>query len=487
MLERAARAVPSQRAFTLGDEGISYSQADARANRLANVLLSLGVRRGDRVMFWSPMSLRAMDVFFATQKLGAAFVPFKDVFSIREALPLVRYVRPRLVIADAALTDRARELADAAGVELRTLGGGGSEDLEPALARSGDDPPPVEVDEEDIHAIFLTSGSTGQPKGVMVSHRASWHRAHMGGARAQASGGTCDVNMFPLFHWAGWHFTLMPLAHLRTVHFTRKADAASLIGLIDRWHPGYMYGLPAIWERILDHRLPHETASLTHIMTGTYRFEPELVERLRARFPNAGIISGWGSTELGSGLMIGDQDISRKPFSVGLPSPGVELRIVDGEIRGRTDQMMSGYFDLPDETAAAVVDGWYVTGDLAERDEEGYYTITGRKKEVIRSGGETIAPPEVEAAILRHPAVLEAAVVGIPDTSWGEIVCAALRVGPGASLPSTAELRAHLTPLLAHYKHPRLVVSVDALPRTPATGQIQRTLVRNRIIEDLAG
>lgn len=486
MLERAVRAVPRQRAFTLGDEERSYLEANTRANRMANVLLDLGLERGDRLMFWSPMSLWAMDVFFAAQKIGVAFVPFKDVFSVQEALPLVRYIRPKLLVAHGALLEQARGLAKAAGVCLATLESDGPEDLGTAFASAGDSPPPVEVDEEDIHAIFLTSGSTGQPKGVMVSHRASWHRSHMGGASASSCGGASDLNMFPLFHWAGWHFTLQPLAHLRTMHLTHKADAVTLIGLIDRWTPGYMYGLPAIWERILDCDQPHETACLTHIMTGTYRFEPELIDRLRERFPNARINSGWGATELGTGLMIGDADIARKPYSVGLPSPGVELRVVDGELQGRTDQMMSGYFDLPEETAAAIVDGWYVTGDLGEQDEDGFYTITGRRKEVIRSGGETIAPPEVEAAIVSHPAVLEAAVVGLPDTTWGEIVCAALHIRPGHQMPTAGELRRHLAPLLAPFKHPRLVVPTDALPRTAATGQIQRSAIRDRIISSMA-
>lgn len=155
---------------------------------------------------------------------------------------------------------------------------------------------------------------------------------------------------------------------------------------------------------------------------------------------------------------------------------------MDHELAGRTDQMMSGYFDLPEETQSVLVDGWYLTGDLAEKDSEGFLSIIGRRTELIRSGGETIAPVRVEAAVLGFPGISEVAVVGVPDTTWGETVCAAVVLDRGASLPSVKDLKGYLAGRLAPCEILRCVYRMDKLPRTPATGQIQRSKVRLALI-----
>jgi acyl-CoA synthetase (AMP-forming)/AMP-acid ligase II len=175
----------------------------------------------------------------------------------------------------------------------------------------------------------------------------------------------------------------------------------------------------------------------------------------------------------------------RKPGSVGLAAPGVEVRLGDdGEVFMRSPFLMDGYFDDDWATALVLIDGWYHTGDLGARDEEGYFSIVGRARDVIRSGGETIAPREVEDVLQSHPAVVEVAVVGVPDLQWGEIVTAVVVVAPGAAPPNVDALRAHCNRRLASFKQPRRIAVVDALPRTPATGQIQRTLIVERLVSD---
>lgn len=483
IIDLATAATPNRLAVTLDEEALSFAQLDRRANALARTLLELGLRRGDRLLYWSPISLRAMEVFVATQRIGVAFAPIKDVYSVGETIPLVEYLKPRLLLADAALADKVHAVADATGVPLQVMGGAVAGGFESLLGRATDATlPPQGVVDEDIHAIFLTSGSTGQPKGVMVSHRASWNRSFYGNARSSAMGGRGDINMFPLFHWAGWHYTLIPWIHGRAAHLTTAADAATLAGLIDRWGPSYMYGIPAIWERLLAHDKPFETGTIRWAGTGTYRVEPQLVEAIKAKFPRAFCTIGWGATEFGVGVQIEDDDIAAKPYSVGLPAPGNEFRIVDGELWGRGEQMMTGYFELPDMTAEVMHDGWYRTGDLAEQDEDGYFYITGRAREIIRSGAETIAPAEVEAAIRGFAGIAEVSVVGLPDQSWGEVVCAAVVLAPGAEAPTVEALREHLAPKLARFKHPRKIVTLASIPRTPATGQIQRSLVRQTIL-----
>jgi acyl-CoA synthetase (AMP-forming)/AMP-acid ligase II len=191
----------------------------------------------------------------------------------------------------------------------------------------------------------------------------------------------------------------------------------------------------------------------------------------------------YGSTEAGPGLQLGPDDLFRKPGSVGVPQPGVEVKLVDGEVCLRSPFLMDGYLDDPDATAAVLRDGWYHTGDLGAMDDEGYVSIVGRARDVIRTGGETVAPVEVERVLATHPAVAEVAVVGVPDPQWGETVTAVVvvRDGTDAVDVDVDALRAHCDGRLAPSKQPRRVEIVDALPRTAATGQVQRTLVVERL------
>ena len=191
----------------------------------------------------------------------------------------------------------------------------------------------------------------------------------------------------------------------------------------------------------------------------------------------------YGSTEAGAATVLSSVDVLRKPGSVGLPQPGVDVRLADdGEVCVHSELLMDGYFEQPDETADALRDGWYHTGDLGALDDEGYLSIVGRARDIIRTGGETVAPTEVEAVVATHPAVAEVAVVGIPDARWGEVVCAVVVPLPGRERDvNLASLRAHCEGRLAPFKQPRRVEVAAELPRTPATGQVQRSLIVERI------
>lgn len=479
ILGMAATTVPERTAVTLGTEARTFMQVERAANRLAHVLIGRGVRPGDRVMTWCSISIEDPALYFAILRCGATYVPMNPAYSDQEAENAIGYIEPHLLIADVDHMERAQSIF-ARCVLLD--GGERAESLLREAATASETLPDVgNIDEEAIESIFLTSGSTGTPKGVMVSHRATWNRM-LGRSRNDLCGAAGEVSMFPMFHFAGWAMLLSSWAYRRPLHMVRSASAEEILGAAERWRAGVLYAIPSIWERLLAAQSRYDLKCVRYALTGTSRVEPELMQRIGTAFPEVRLGVLYGSTEMGGALAIYEEDVWRKPLSVGMPYPGFEAKISDGELLLRSDTVMSGYFRLP-ETTAAVMDGdWYRSGDLAERDAEGFYTITGRRSEVIRSGGEYIAPAEVEAALRDAPGVGDVAVLGLPDSAWGEIICAAVVPAGDCAPPDVAALRAHLATRLASFKHPRRVELVTSLPRTQATGQVQRSAIRKIII-----
>jgi acyl-CoA synthetase (AMP-forming)/AMP-acid ligase II len=471
VLRHAARYTPRRLAATLGDSELTFGELDDRANRVVHTLAGMGVGRGDRVAWWGDTSLEALPIFFALAKLGAVFAPVNARLGPDEAAEVVGYARPRLAVVDDAHAEFVQE------IDVPTLT---HAHLADAAARASDtDVDAPALDERDPHVIFFTSGSTGRPKGVVLSNRASCLRSFPPLA-ADTDGGT--VCMFPLFHMAGWSLGLGCWQSRRPIHFVSAPDAETLLHTAERRRATRIYLIPAVWARVLEHGCAkHDLSSLAEADTGTSATPPELVVAIRDALPHTATRIFYGSTEAGPGTVLAHADVLRKPGSVGLPQPGVDVRLEDGEVCIRSELLMDGYFDQPEATAEALRDGWYHTGDLGSLDDEGYLSIVGRTRDVIRTGGETVAPGEVEAALVSHPRVREIAVVGLPDATWGEIVCAVVVPEPGpADALDLDELRAHSAPGLAPFKQPRRLEIVDELPRTPATGQVQRPLLVER-------
>lgn len=486
LLSCAAGASPSHLAATLGEEAITFGELRRSANRFANALSGLGVARGDRVCWWSDIALAGVSLYFGLNRLGVTFAPLNPAYGDEELAPILAYLRPRLLVADGGHAERASALAAPLGIEVAVLGGTGGPlpgpDLDALAAAASPADPGVPLPaEEDVATIFLTSGSTGLPKGVMVTQRASWLRTHAGASAHTVSGGAGEVVMFPLFHMAGWNFAGMAWSAHHTAHLVHRAEADELLGAVNRFGAATLYCIPAVWRRVLDARHV-DTPSLRWALTGTSQVSTELLHELKARFPAARTTVNYGSTETARAVALPDGDLFTRSGSVGKPIPGVRAEVADdGELLLRTDRVMAGYFDLPEESAQALAGGWYHTGDLAEQDGDGYLYVVGRKKEVIRTGGESVAPVEVEAALAGFPALVEVAVIGLPDERWGEIVCAVVVMEAGAPAPEVAALRAYIGDRLAAYKHPRRVEVVDRLPRTSATGQVQRSLLARRL------
>jgi fatty-acyl-CoA synthase len=474
---RTARVTsPDAVAVTLGDGALTFGEMDRAGNRAANALAGLGIAAGDRVCFWGDTALDAVPLFAGLAKAGAVFAPLNARASIAEVTPVTQYARPVLLVAGRSHVDAAAEVARAADVPLAQFGPGPGADLDDLLPAASERPPVTEVDERAPHVIFFTSGSTGRPKGVVLSHRANWLRTYAGATTT--AGGRGTVCMFPLFHMAGWTIALGAWQARRPVHFVSTPDAPTLLRETERHRATRLYCIPAVWARVLEHGVDgYDLSALVEADTGTSATPPELLAALHAALPHTVTRVFYGSTEAGPGLQLGPADLARKPGSVGVPQPGVEVTLVGGEVCLRSPFLMDGYFDDPDATAAALVDGWYHTGDLGAIDDEGYVSIVGRARDVIRTGGETVAPVEVEAVVATHPDVAEVAVVGVPEPQWGETVTAVVVLRDGAGTLDVGALRAHCEGRLAAFKQPRRVEVVAALPRTPATGQVQRTLI----------
>jgi fatty-acyl-CoA synthase len=432
------------------------------------------------VLAWADTALDVLPLFVACAKVGAIFAPLNARHGPAEAQPVAALARARLLVADAAHADPAHAiLADAGGPQLARIGGGAGRGLDFSLGALGSaraaPVPPDAPRETDPHVLFFTSGSTGRPKGVVLSHRASYLRGFQGVFRDVPERSVC---MFPLFHMAAFTLAIAAWQTRGELALVESATADELLGAVERRRANRLYAIPAVWARILETDPgKFDTASLREADTGTSAVPIELVRALKERYPNSATRIYYGSTEAGSGTTLPDADVLRKPGSVGPPSPGVDLRLSDaGEILLRSAYLFDGYFGDPAATSVALRDGWYHTGDLGELDGEGYLHVVGRIKELIRSGGESIAPVEVEKCLANHPDVAEIAVIGVPDPTWGEVVCAVVVARPGAR-PTLEALQRHCEGRLANFKKPRRIEFVSALPRTAATGQIQRALL----------
>jgi acyl-CoA synthetase (AMP-forming)/AMP-acid ligase II len=461
---------------------LSWRELDEAGNRSARALAALGVGHGDRIVSWCDTALEVLPLFAAAAKLGAVFAPLNARLGVGEATEVIAMARPALLVVDAPRAGGAAVAAKSAGVPRMARLGGSGPGIDLIDAASGQDPSPFaqpRLRETDPHVIFFTSGSTGRSKGVVLSHRANYLRGFQGVFRDVPEISVC---MFPLFHMAAFTLALAAWQTRGEIALVSPPTAENLLDAVQARRANRLYCIPAVWRRVLEADLSRwDLSSLSELDTGTSATPIELVRELKARFPGTRTRIYYGSTEAGAGASLDDADVLRKPGSVGRAQAGVDLELLpSGEIRVRSDYLMDGYFENPAATAESLVDGWYHTGDLGALDAEGYLSIVGRARDIIRSGGESIAPAEVESAVASHPAIAECAVVGIPDASWGEVVCAAVVLRPGASL-SLAELQTHCAAQLARFKQPRRLEPFDELPRTPATRQVQRTLLVERI------
>ena len=484
VFRNAARAVPTRVAAAMDEVTLTFDALDRRSNQVRRALAARGVGLGDRVVLWSATSLDSVPVFAALAKAGGIFAPANPALSVDEGAEMIGSAAPSLLVVDGARWEKASEIGERLGVGVVCLDGivsGAQSPFATEVAELADtDLGDPGLQESDPHVLFFTSGSTGRSKGVVLSHRVNILRSHPG-AQLEVRGAM--VCPYPLFHMGAWTIAMQQWQARDRVVFLPSATAAGICEAIERHRASRLNCIPGVWRRVLEHLATPEgesldLSSLRLIDTGTSATPLDLLEAMASRFPAATVRVFYGSTEAGSVSMLEHADFRRKPGSCGVPAPFAETRIAeDGELWVRGPLLFDGYYQTPQATAEALVDGWFRTGDLAEVDPDGFLTIVGRARDVIRTGGETVAPSEVEAALAGDPAVAELVVIGIPDPQWGEVVCVVVVPLPGHVAPDLASLRARCVGRLAPYKHPRRVEVVAAIPRTASTDQVQRRLL----------
>ena len=489
ILRRNASAVPKRTAACMAGKTLSYRELNDISNRFAWLLHDKGFGYGDRIVCWTETSLDVLSIFMACVKLGAIYAPLNAQYNAEEAVPIIELVRPALSIADQAHLEAAVNLKVVASITtLASLGNFLPDNkavgfqLAPSHT-SGNTEEYIEtkLKEDDPHVIFFTSGSTGIPKGVIISHKAHYLRSYQGLFVSQPEISIC---MFPLFHMAGFALILCAWQTRGEIVLVESPTAEALLNAVQDRKGTRLYCIPAVWKRILDVDCNKwDTSSLRYMDTGTSAAPMELLVELKGRFPHSQLRIFYGSTEVGSATALLDKDIMRKPGSVGQVSPGGELRLSKtGEICLRSNYLTDGYLDSPDKTAEALRDGWFYTGDIGALDDEGYLSVVGRLKEIIRTGGESVAPVEVESVLESFLGIREIAIVGIPNMQWGELVCAIIIRDDSGIEVTLEQLQDYCADKLADFKKPRQLEFIDMFPKTPSTGQTQRTLLVEQIL-----
>lgn len=476
LAKRRADLTPERPAVYWDGRWHSYSELNERAERLAARLAEVGVKKRERVGILAQNHLAHFDLILATPKLGFVYAPFNYRLSADEQRSIARYLRPSFLLYDEA----SAEAAHATGVPGLPL-----EAYEGWLEGAPQPPIPPSLTPDDTQMILLTGGTTGIPKGAMQPYRQGFCNAvntiFSWGLRED----DCCIQATPCFH-AAVNALSLPLLHLGArVALERSFSPEDYLKLMRKTAPTLLFLAPTMYKMLADW-LAFAEADLSGVRWAISGGAP-CPEPVREAFASRGVRfkQGYGLTEAGVNCFAIELDeAERRPGSVGKPVLYAEalIRAEDGtpvpqgevgELTLRGPHVFSGYFERPEGTAEALRDGWLWTGDLARQDEDGFYYLVGRRKEMFISGGENVFPAEIEAALYGHPSVSECAVLGVSDARWGEVGLAVVVVREGSSL-SADDLRSYLKGKLAGYKVPKHLRFAETLPKSGA-GKILKT------------
>ncbi len=502
----ASAIVPDRTAIHFDDRRFSYEDLQVRSNRLANGLAELGVGSGDRVAVLQVNCNQMVEAYFAAARLDAVFLPISFRLKGEELAKILEAARPSVLLAGSRYVEMVEDLKgdglvppnlvciDETGPEgwleyEELLEGASPEEL---LYPVGDD--------EDLAVLMFTAGTTGVPKGVMLTHRSFTSYLLSNVEPPDPDVEERNLLSVPLYHIAGLQSVLAGIYGGRTLVMMRQFEPLEWMTLVERERPSRTMLVPTMLKQLMEHHRfrDFDLSSLEVITYGAAPMPLPVIRQAIAEFPGARFINAFGQTETASTITMlppDDHDLTGSPeeveaklkrlTSIGKPLDDVEVRIVSedgtdvtegevGEIVARGPRTMKGYWDEEGATGDAIRGEWLYTGDLGYRDDDGYIYLSGRARDIIKRGGEMVSPEEVEQVIMSHPGVEEAAVIGVPDLQWGEVVRAVV-VRRDMAL-TEAEVIEHCMPRLAGFKRPESVVFVDELPRNPLGKVLKREL-----------
>jgi long-chain acyl-CoA synthetase len=467
-----AEGEPDAPSIADGTHALTNSAFLDRIRRTSAVLRDKGIGRGDVVAVILANRVELVITMFAAWRLGAAVTPLNPALTEREAEYQVADSGAKVVLGEGLLPP------------LETMG---AADLDAAIPAG--DSAPVAQDPDSLALLIYTSGSTGRPKGVMLSHANLSAMCEMMISASHLSSVDHSLLVLPLFHVNGIVVSILsPLLAGGRATIVGRFKTEEFFPLVETVRPTYFSAVPAIYAMLT--ALPEDqrpdTSSVRFAACGAAPMPAELIERFERRY-GIPVVEGYGLSEGTCASTANPVDGPRRPGTVGTPLPGQEVAIMDdsgallsaggvGEIVVRGPNVMRGYLNKPDETAATIVDGWLHTGDVGRFDEDGYLVIVDRIKDMIIRGGENIYPKEIESVLYRHPDVLEAAVVGAPHEVFGEVPVAFVTPRPGARADPD-ELHRLCRGALAKYKRPEQIVPLPSLPKN-AVGKIDKPALR---------
>jgi fatty-acyl-CoA synthase len=503
--KRAETEFGNKAGVVCGDVRLTYREYGRRANQLSNALGKLGVKKGDRVAWLGYNCHRLLEAYYGVVQMGAVLLPLniritpsEIAFILEDSESVVLfYDRDFSPIVEAIKKESSRikhyvPLEHEPGIS-------GYEDL---LAAESSDFSPPQINDDDLAELFYTSGTTANPKGVMMTHRNLYLHAMQVLAGLAIKDSNIQLHTIPLFHVNGWgtphSITCAGGRHV----VIKKFDPQQVLDLVQRERVTHFSMVPTMATALINHPAvgDYDLTSLEFVQIGGAASPVDLIREVEQTL-GCRCYAGYGLTETTPVLTVGflkdhlkdlpDSERWKRQAMTGYPLPGVEVEIFDaddkplphdgqaaGEIVVRADNVMAGYWKRPEETAVTLMGGWLHTGDMAVVDEEGYFLIVDRKKDIIISGGENISSIEVEKAVYSHPFVLECAVIAVPDDRWGEVPKALVVLKHGESL-TEKELIDYCRTVLPGFKIPKSVEFFDALPKG-GTGKILKKELRER-------
>jgi len=510
MLLRNANKFPEKIAILSEDLSINYRALNDRVNRLANALLKRGLRRGDRIGVFVKRCYQFIEIYFAAAKSGGIFCPYNNHLKEKEMNDIINYSTPSFLFLDSDfgdIVDSIRPHLESVEhyVCLQKPRRSFMEDYESLISGGEKNEPVVKIEDDDVMSIFFTAGTTGRPKGAMRTHKHLITNAITGVIELKVSYDEKVLISFPMYHVAcedniGRHF-FMP--NTLVIKPEGQFDPKEVLEVLTREKITMCQFVPTMIHALLQY--PdidlYDLSSLRLILYAAAPMPVELLKKALQRF-KCGLAQMYGQTESGPQLTVlkpedhvleGSERQLQKLASAGKPVISYEVRIVDekgedvsvgevGEIIGRSEAMMKGYWQLPKETTKKLKDGWLHTGDMGKFDEDGYIYIVDRKDDMVISGGVNIYPREVEEVLYQHPAVSEASVIGVPDDYWGESLKAVIVLKEGATA-SEEEIIQFCKERLAGYKKPRSVEFWSELPKS-LQGKILKRVIREKYLRD---